>query len=186
MPQTRAQTKAQAEDANGEMVSAKSGPQATGGTRPSSSKGKQPSKRVKTEKPNKSGPQHAATPQEASASKIDQLISKYGNKLPLQDLIQEAESPTAETILALLLNAMLSSARISHRIAAKTVGCVIEAGYHNLDVLMKSTWDERTVVLTDGGYTHYREKTATALGELGALLETKYGTLAPLVPSRRR
>jgi hypothetical protein len=73
MPQTRAQTKAQAEDANGEMVGTKPGQQAAGGTRPLSSKGKQPSKRVKTEKPSKSGPQHAATPQEASASKIDQL-----------------------------------------------------------------------------------------------------------------
>jgi hypothetical protein len=70
---------------------------------------------------------------------------------------------------------MLSSARISHGIAAKTVGCVIEAGYHKLDVLAKSSWEERTVVLTDGGYTHYREKTVTALGDLAAFLESKYG-----------
>ena len=70
---------------------------------------------------------------------------------------------------------MLTSARISYRLAYKSVKCLIEAGYHNIKVLQKSSWDERTKVLTEGGYTHYREKTATALGELADFVTTQYG-----------
>ncbi|RYP37916.1 hypothetical protein DL767_002788 [Monosporascus sp. MG133] len=108
-------------------------------------------------------------------SKVRQLIAKYG-ELPLSDTeLAEPGKPTPDTILALLLNAMLSSTRISHALAAKTVATVIKAGYHKLGVLKKSTWEERTQVLTEGGYTHYREKTATMMGELAELIEDKYG-----------
>ena len=110
----------------------------------------------------------------SSNPKIDQLISQYGPELPLQHLLKDPSSPTPETILAHLLNAFLSSARISHAIAAKTVECVLNAGYHDIATLKKSSWEERTVVLTDGGYTRYREKTATALGELVEMIESKY------------
>ncbi|RYP66948.1 hypothetical protein DL771_007522 [Monosporascus sp. 5C6A] len=107
-------------------------------------------------------------------SKVRQLIAKYG-ELPLSDTeLAEPGKSTPDTILALLLNAMLSSTRISHALAAKTVATVIKAGYHKLDVLKKSTWEERTQVLTEGGYTHYREKTATMMGELAELIEDKY------------
>ncbi|OTA82010.1 hypothetical protein M434DRAFT_379648 [Hypoxylon sp. CO27-5] len=113
--------------------------------------------------------------------KIQQLISKYG-ELPLsQTALSDPDKSTAETVLALVLNAILSSTRISHAIAAKTVALVIEAGYHKLDVLKKSTWQERTEVLTEGGYTHYREKTATMMGDLAQLIEEKY---APFVDPR--
>ncbi|KAI0837998.1 hypothetical protein F5Y06DRAFT_304077 [Hypoxylon sp. FL0890] len=106
--------------------------------------------------------------------KIQQLISQYG-ELPLsQTDLSDPDKPTSDTVLALVLNAMLSSTRISHAIAAKTVALVIKAGYHKLDVLKKSTWEERTEVLTEGGYTHYREKTATMMGDLAELIEDKY------------
>ncbi len=110
-------------------------------------------------------------------AKVDQLISKYATQLPLQHLLKDPSSATPETILAHLLNAMLSSARISHAIAAKTVDCVLEARYHDIATLKQSSWEERTEVLTEGGYTRYREKTATALGELAALIQDKYGKL---------
>ncbi|KAI1417251.1 hypothetical protein F5Y13DRAFT_185322 [Hypoxylon sp. FL1857] len=103
--------------------------------------------------------------------KIQQVISQYG-ELPLsQTDLSDPDKPTPDTILALVLNAILSSTRISHAIAAKTVALVIKAGYHKLDVLKKSTWEERTEVLTEGGYTHYREKTATMMGDLAQLIE---------------
>ncbi|KAI0138189.1 hypothetical protein F4776DRAFT_621018 [Hypoxylon sp. NC0597] len=109
-----------------------------------------------------------------SNPKIEQLISKYG-ELPLsQTDLSDPDKPTPETVLALVLNAILSSTRISHAIAAKTVALVIETGYYKLDVLKKSTWQERTEVLTEGGYTHYREKTATMMGDLAQLIEDKY------------
>lgn len=106
--------------------------------------------------------------------KIQKLLSTYGT-LPLQNTaLSDPASPTPETILAHLLNATLSSTRISHELAAKTVRTVIEAGYADLDTLEKSSWQERTEVLTEGGYTHYREKTATQLGELAELLREEY------------
>ncbi|KAK6956379.1 hypothetical protein Daesc_001656 [Daldinia eschscholtzii] len=109
-----------------------------------------------------------------SNPKIRQLISQYG-ELPLsQTDLSDPDKPTPDTVLALLLNAMLSSSRISHALAAKTIDLVIKAGYHKLDVLKKSTWEERTEVLTQGGYTHYREKTATMMGDLAQLIEDKY------------
>lgn len=106
--------------------------------------------------------------------KIQKLLSTYGT-LPLQDTaLADPASPTPETVLAHLLNATLSSTRISHQLAAKTVRTTIEAGYATLDTLEKSTWQERTEVLTNGGYTHYREKTATQLGDLAQLLRQEY------------
>lgn len=69
---------------------------------------------------------------------------------------------------------MLTSTRISHQLAAKTVQTAIEAGYANLENPEKSAWQERTEVLTEGGYTRYREKTATQLGDLAAWLRETY------------
>jgi len=105
---------------------------------------------------------------------IQKLITIYG-VLPLEALgLPEPTQPTAPNILALVFNAMLTSARISHNIANESVKCLIEAGYHDLDTLEKSTWQERTEVLTKGGYTHYREKTATALGDLAKIVRENY------------
>ena len=107
--------------------------------------------------------------------KLDTLLSKYGVQ-PLQDTkLPIQNEPTPETVLSLLYLAMLTSARISHELAYRSVQCLIEAGYQDIEVLKKSTWQERTEVLTKGGYTRYREKTATALGELAELIEKKYG-----------
>ena len=110
-------------------------------------------------------------------SKLDTLLSTYGVQ-PLQDTkLPNQNEPTPETVLSLLYLAMLTSARISHELAYRSVQCLIEVGYQDIEVLKKSTWQERTEVLTKGGYTRYREKTATALGELAELIEKKYGAL---------
>lgn len=109
-------------------------------------------------------------------SKLDSLLSSYG-VLPLENTgLAQQDEPTPETVLSLLYLAMLTSARISHELAYKSVRCLIEAGYQDIETLKKSTWQERTEVLTKGGYTRYREKTATALGELAEFIEKEYGT----------
>ncbi|ROW11290.1 hypothetical protein VMCG_00868 [Cytospora schulzeri] len=106
--------------------------------------------------------------------KIQTLLDKYGS-LPLSHTtLEDPTSPTPETLLALLLSAMLSAARISHELAARTTAGVIRAGYHRLETLRGGTWEERTGVLTEGGYTRYREKTATALGDLAEFLASRY------------
>ena len=88
--------------------------------------------------------------------KVEKLLQQYVD-LPLSKTdLDEPGKATPDTLLAMLLHAILSSTRVSHAIAAKTTDLVIKAGYHKLDVLKQSTWDERTEVLTSGGYTHYR------------------------------
>lgn len=108
-------------------------------------------------------------------SKLDAILAAYG-VLPLQDSgLVNVDEASPDTILALVYLAMLTSARISHELAYKSVKCLLEAGYHDLEKLKKSTWEERTEVLTKGGYTRYREKTATALGELAEFVDKQYG-----------
>lgn len=118
-------------------------------------------------------------PSAVDKTKLAALLSKYGvHPLQATSLPKQSE-PTPETVLSLLYLAMLTSARISHELAYKSLQCMIEAGYQDIETLKKSTWQERTEVLTKGGYTRYREKTATALGELAAFIEKEYGTLFP-------
>ncbi|KAK5168453.1 uncharacterized protein LTR77_007023 [Saxophila tyrrhenica] len=105
---------------------------------------------------------------------LSKLLSSFAS-FPLHDCgLSKPTDPTAETILAHVLHALLTSTRISHQIANTTLKKVIEAGYAQLETLEKSTWGQRTQVLTDGGYTHYREKTSTELGELAKLVREKY------------
>ena len=133
-------------------------------------------KKIKNDK-SKPIPQEAKSPKspEVNKSKLDAVLEAHGT-LPLQDSgLANVEEPSPDTILALVFNAMLTSARISHELAYKSVKCLLEVGYHDLEKLKGSTWQERTEVLAKGGYTRYREKTATALGELAEFVETKYG-----------
>ncbi|KAH7057011.1 hypothetical protein B0J12DRAFT_400097 [Macrophomina phaseolina] len=111
----------------------------------------------------------------ATATKLQTLMAAHGAP-PLHEApLDDPTSPTPSTILAHLLAALLSSTRISHDIAARTLGLLLRARYHDLPTLRATTWQQRTELLTEGGYTHYREKTATELGELAALVEEKYG-----------
>jgi len=115
-----------------------------------------------------------ANNQDQGDSKIDKLVKAYG-AVPLSDSsLEDPESPVAETLLALLFNAMLTSTRISHQLAYKSVKRLVEEGWADVNKLKESTWERRTEVLTEGGYTHYREKTATMLGELADLVIDKY------------
>ncbi|KIX02252.1 uncharacterized protein Z518_08191 [Rhinocladiella mackenziei CBS 650.93] len=105
---------------------------------------------------------------------IEKLIQEYGD-LPLHDtILEQPDKAMPETVLALLLNAILSATRISHHLASKTTDLVIKAEYHKIHVLKKSTWEDRTDVLTEGGYTHYRERTAAMMGELADTIEEEY------------
>ncbi|KAL0263049.1 hypothetical protein SLS55_002024 [Diplodia seriata] len=118
------------------------------------------------------------SPPSPLSSKIDSLITASGvavATLPFHDLLPSPSQPTSTTILALLFHALLSSTRISHDIAAHAVRLLVGAGYADLPTLRASTWQRRTELLTDAGYTHYREKTATALGDMAALVDERYG-----------
>lgn len=71
---------------------------------------------------------------------------------------------------------MLKSRPISHNLADKTVKLVInDAKYYDIQRLKKSSWEERTIVLRNGGYSRYREQTATNLGVLADVIIEEYG-----------
>lgn len=110
-----------------------------------------------------------------ASTKLNAIMEAY-SVLPLSDSgLVDAREPTRETILALVYMAMLTCGRISHELAYKSVKCLLEAGFQDADKLQNSPSQGRTKTLTKGGYTRYREKTATALGELADLVKNIYG-----------
>ncbi|KAI9757361.1 MAG: hypothetical protein M4579_003475 [Chaenotheca gracillima] len=113
-------------------------------------------------------------------AKIAAVLSAEGI-LPLSDVPDAkpsidvaSDKPSAATILALLYHAMLTSARISHNLAYSSTKALVAAGYHDIETLKQSSWEDRTKLLTESGYTRYREKTATGLGELADFISKEY------------
>ncbi|PYH91760.1 hypothetical protein BO71DRAFT_421302 [Aspergillus ellipticus CBS 707.79] len=72
------------------------------------------------------------------------------------------------------IDALLKSRPISHDLSERAVNKVIQVGYHDIQKLGGSSWEERTAVLRDGGYNRYREQGATSLGDLADLVNDKY------------
>jgi len=111
---------------------------------------------------------------EVVPSKIRKAIVDYGS-VPLEGTaVKEPTKAAPETLLAMVLEAMLTSTRISHNLAQQAVNAAIDAGYHDIKRLSESTWEERVNVMAEGGYNRYREQTATRLGHLSDLINSKY------------
>lgn len=144
-----------------------------------------PSKAVKENEEQTTEPKNEGAGQEETAEKvtstiahkIHKVIEEYGNQ-PLEGLgVDKPLEPTPEILLAIIIDSMLKSTRISHLLAQKAAIRVFRAGYHDINVLSNTTWDERVQVLSEGGYNRYRETTATKLGDLAQLVNEKYGSL---------
>jgi hypothetical protein len=193
------ETRAQARGYSSAQPQAKKSAPKTNSSKPTAA----PSKKRKVASVNNRGPKTSKAPEakrpkteteaakpaapssKVDGEKLDNLMAKYGHP-PLSDIgVHVDKMKPSEQVMVHIFNAMLSSGRISHSIAAKSVKCLIDAGYADLTTLKASTWQKRTEVLTEGGYTHYREKTATALGELAELIEEKYaGDASNIFPSK--
>lgn len=108
---------------------------------------------------------------------IESVVADFGYSplagTPLGDQTHLEANP--ETVLAMAMDALIKSRPISHELSRKTINHLIEEGYHDINTLSNSTWDERTDVLREGGYNRYREQGATNLGGLGTLVNIKYG-----------
>jgi hypothetical protein len=59
-----------------------------------------------------------------------------------------------KTLLALLLNAILSCTRISHESVAESVACLIKADYHDMQVLKKASWGKKNGGTDEKAITH--------------------------------
>jgi hypothetical protein len=110
-----------------------------------------------------------------AAQKISTIIDEYGT-VPLEGLgVDKPLEAAPEILLAIVIDSMLKSTRISHNLAQQTSMKVFEAGYYDIEILSNSSWDERVQVLDEGSYTRYDESTATKLGDLASLVNDKYG-----------
>lgn len=132
-----------------------------------------PSKQAKKHHDEEGNHTPASEDAEAQKKLLDRVIADYGDA-PLNGQVDES-SPPSNVVMAHLLNALVASARISHTIAARTLQALLKARYHDMDVLRATSWDQRVQVFIKGGYTRYREKTATYLGDLIELMADEYG-----------
>lgn len=73
-------------------------------------------------------------------AKLDKLLETQGSAALHGYGLKEPDRATPETLLAHVFNAMLTSARISHELATKSVKYMIEAGYNDIETLKKSSW----------------------------------------------
>ncbi|GKZ30439.1 hypothetical protein AbraIFM66950_009147 [Aspergillus brasiliensis] len=115
---------------------------------------------------------------EESASntpKLQKVVKEFGRP-PLYgtELAEGRLESSPDTLLAMVMDAMLKSRPISHDLTQRAVNKLIEVGYHDIRKLGESSWEERTMVLKDGGYNRYREQGATNLGDLAEFVNEKY------------
>ncbi|KAJ5098310.1 hypothetical protein N7532_005311 [Penicillium argentinense] len=114
------------------------------------------------------------------SARIQTVINEYGHgplgKTPMagREPVPWPLKASPEVILAMVLDAMIKSRPISHDLSQRTINHLIEVGYHDIDKLHASTWEERTVVLREGGYNRYREQAATNLGNLADFVVKEY------------
>lgn len=122
-------------------------------------------------------PAHGTLP-DAVQKDIDQLIAEQGS-LPLHDIgVDLPLTSNSGTILALLLEALLKAAPISHTKAEEALKKVVQHGYQDINVLKNTSWDKRGEVLIEGGYRHYWKKASTNLGDIAEWITDTYGMCA--------
>lgn len=125
------------------------------------------------EEEDEQGEENESTIDEPKAHKV---IEEFGRgPLDRTPLAQKPPTAAPEMVLAMVIDALLKSRPISHDLSQRAVNKIVEVGYHEIETLGKSSWEERTMVLKDGGYNRYREQGATNLGDLAELVNGKYG-----------
>ncbi|WEW57692.1 hypothetical protein PRK78_003159 [Emydomyces testavorans] len=113
-------------------------------------------------------------PSGAVRNEIHQLVNEQGS-LPLQGIgLEFPLASRSATLLALLLEALLKAAPISHKNADQTLKGLLKHDYHDINVLKRTTWDERSDLLHEVGYQRYNQRVATELGGMVEWLMDKY------------
>lgn len=111
-----------------------------------------------------------------TTSGVQKILNEFGRPpLAGTPLAKEKLSATPEVLLAMVMDAMIKSHPISHDLSQKAINHLIEMGYHDIKTLSSSTWEERAMVLKEGGYNRYREQSATNLGALADFVMDNYG-----------
>ena len=108
--------------------------------------------------------------------KLDQILQNLEHPR-MQGQIDNDKDPPSRIVMAHILNAMLSSARVPHNVAASALEVLLDKSYHDLDVLAQTSWEQRTADLREGGYIRYDERISNFLGDLINFMSEKYGKL---------
>ncbi|KAL4904953.1 hypothetical protein BDW74DRAFT_153831 [Aspergillus multicolor] len=110
-----------------------------------------------------------------NSEKLQKTIEKFGRG-PLEGTAIEDKALTGspDTILAMLMDAMLRSKPTSYELTDRALRKLVEVGYHEIQKLGDASWEERAMVLKDGGYNRYREQGSTNLGKLVDFVDEKY------------
>ena len=115
--------------------------------------------------------------EDENPSTIQSVISQFGQP-PLAGTIIANQShldASPDTVLAMVLDVIIKSRPISHTLTLKTINHLFDEGYHHIDILATTTWEERTKALREGGYNRYREQCASYLGSLSDIVANRYG-----------
>ncbi|KAJ5670542.1 FAD dependent oxidoreductase [Penicillium maclennaniae] len=84
------------------------------------------------------------------ALRVQKVLKEFGSPpLAGTPLAPKVSSPEPEILLAMIIDAMLKSRPIQHDLSRKTVNHLIEMGYHDVNKLSETTWEERTDVLRE-------------------------------------
>ncbi|KAJ6036810.1 hypothetical protein N7540_001089, partial [Penicillium herquei] len=112
----------------------------------------------------------------SSSSRIHSVTTEFGQR-PLTGTLfdkQDHLDAAPDTVLAMVLDVMVKSRPISHDLSRRALAHMIEEGYHHIDILSSTTWEERTNVLREGGYNRYREQCAINRGTLANMVSKGY------------
>lgn len=95
---------------------------------------------------------------------VEELLDRHGETFS-QELGITLEDGTPSALFQWLCASVLYSARTNSELATRSAKELQHAGWRTAEAMADSSWDDRTKALTEGGYTRYRERTATMLGD---------------------
>ncbi len=84
------------------------------------------------------------------------------------------EKDTPSPLFMLLYASLLSSTRISAKIAVQATGALADKGWTTPEKVAESTWEQRAKTLNEAGYARCDEHTSMMLGAMAQLLLDRY------------
>jgi endonuclease III len=112
--------------------------------------------------------------QQTDPKQIARLVLKRYGTTYAEDLHIDVRSNTPSALFALLIAALLASARISSAAALRAAGKLRARGWTSPRKLAAATWEQRVKALDESGYVRYDERTSTMLGETAQMVDELY------------
>ena len=104
---------------------------------------------------------------------VHEILRTHGRTFS-DELGIRVERNTPSPLFRLLVFALLSSARISHRLAIKAAKALSREGWNTPKKMTQATWEHRAHVLNRSGYARYDESTSRMLEDTSNILQEEY------------